>query len=50
MRTTRGRLQAGCIAFGDHGDLRLYARRVSCPSQDLNTLAPVVRVFVECVE
>ena len=25
-------------------------RRVSCLGEDLKTLAPVVRVFVECVE
>ena len=51
MRTTRDRLKAGCcIAFGDHGGLRRYAKRVSCPGHDLKTLVPVVRVFVECVE
>ena len=50
MRTTRDRLKGGCIAFGDHGGLRRYARRVSCPGQDLNTLLQVVRGVVECVE
>ena len=50
MRTTRDRLKAGCIAFGDHGGLRRYARLVSCPGQDLNTLLQVVSGVVECVE
>ncbi len=43
--------RVGFDALVDRDCLRWFTQAdVSCLGQDLNTLAPVVRVFVECVE
>ena len=50
MRTARVRRETGLMRWLTVDGLRRYPRRVSCLGEDLKTLAPVVRVFVECVE
>ena len=42
--------RVGFDALVDRDCLRWYTQAVSCLGQDLNTLAPVIRGFVGCVE